>query len=245
MSHIDDETMALLGLGEPVDATSERHLAECARCAAERDELARVAGTVRSGGPVVLEQPAPHVWDRIAAELDSTETLPVGGSRNLEGSEPDEPDQPLGPTSHETEARWKRRSAWVAAASFLVGVGGTATVMSLTGGEPEPPILARAELDPLPGYRTSGTAAVHDVDGRQVLSVDLPDTDANGFLEVWLLDAEAERLVSLGVLVGPDGVFDIPPGLDLDEFSIVDVSDEAYDGDPGHGGDSVVRGSLA
>ena len=35
-----------------------------------------------------------------------------------------------------------------------------------------------------------------------------------------------------------------PPGLDLDQFSVVDVSEEQFDGDPAHSGDSIVRGPL-
>ena len=46
------------------------------------------------------------------------------------------------------------------------------------------------------------------------------------------------------VLDGAEGRFDVPDGLDLAEFPVVDVSEEHFDGDPSHSGDSVVRGPL-
>jgi hypothetical protein len=46
------------------------------------------------------------------------------------------------------------------------------------------------------------------------------------------------------VLDGAEGRFDLPDGLDLTQFPVVDVSEEHFDGDPAHSGDSVVRGPL-
>jgi hypothetical protein len=55
---------------------------------------------------------------------------------------------------------------------------------------------------------------------------------------------DVSGLVSLGTLDGSSGRFDLPAGLDLDQFSVVDVSEEQFDGDPAHSGDSIVRGPL-
>ena len=68
--------------------------------------------------------------------------------------------------------------------------------------------------------------------------------DEDGFREVWLLRPDVSGLVSLRTLTGSSGRFDLPAGLDLDEFSVVDVSLEQFDGDPAHSGDSIVRGAL-
>lgn len=77
------------------------------------------------------------------------------------------------------------------------------------------------------------------------MTVTLTAPDASdGYREVWLISSDASRLVSLGVLRGTDGSFTIPDGLDLGTFDLVDVSEEPYDGDPGHSGDSIVRGQL-
>ena len=80
--------------------------------------------------------------------------------------------------------------------------------------------------------------------GQLQLRLDTADLDAgDGFLEVWVIDSAVERLVSLGPL-RPDGVYDLPAGLDPAEFPVVDVSVEPIDGDPTHSGNSVLRGVL-
>jgi hypothetical protein len=82
-------------------------------------------------------------------------------------------------------------------------------------------------------------------DDQRVLEVDVSDlTKGDGFYEVWLLDANAQRLVSLGLLEGDTGRFPLPDQVDVSEFPVVDVSIEPVDGDPAHSGDSVVRGTL-
>jgi anti-sigma-K factor RskA len=79
-----------------------------------------------------------------------------------------------------------------------------------------------------------------------VLEVDLTAADLqDGFYEVWLLDEAVEDLVSLGVVRGGgEVVLPLPAGLDLGEYPLVDVSVEPLDGDPGHSGVSIARGTL-
>ena len=62
--------------------------------------------------------------------------------------------------------------------------------------------------------------------------------------EVWLISAEGTGLVSIGFLDGAEGRFDLPSGVDLAAYSLVDVSAEPDDGDATHSGDSIVRGEL-
>jgi hypothetical protein len=68
---------------------------------------------------------------------------------------------------------------------------------------------------------------------------------ANGYHEVWLLDADANKLVSLALLRGTHGRFALPPGVNIATYPVVDVSIEPADGNPAHSGNSVVRGRLA
>ena len=68
----------------------------------------------------------------------------------------------------------------------------------------------------------------------------MPPSDVR---EVWLIRSDASGLAGLG-LYGSSGRFAVPEGIDLDEFTLVDVSAEPVDGNPAHSGDSIVRGEL-
>ncbi|TFV52777.1 anti-sigma factor, partial [Geodermatophilus sp. DF01-2] len=148
-----------------------------------------------------------------------------------------------------TESLRTRRSRLLlaAAASLVVGVGIGAGAVALGTGEDDGIAVAAAALDPLAGSDATGEARVVERDdGTLVLEVDLRAADPDGgFYEVWLLDEAGEDLLSLGVVRGGGEVaLTLPPGLDLDEYPIVDVSVEPLDGDPGHSGVSVARGTL-
>lgn len=227
-SHVDDDLLALLALGEDAGSPSDlTHLEGCRRCTAELAALTEVAGLARSGaadGPLVA--PSPEVWDRISSELG----LGQPGVVSL-------------------DARRERRRPWrwvagAAAAGLLIGGVGAWWV----GSQDDPAtVVATAALDPLPGWDASGSAVVETrSDGTRVLVIDLDSTETSddGFREVWLLTPDVSGLVSIGTLAGTTGQFVLPDGLDLDEFSVVDVSEEQFDGDPAHSGDSIVRGPL-
>ncbi|MEE6271842.1 anti-sigma factor [Georgenia wangjunii] len=254
MPHSDDDDLALSALEGARDETCT-----CQHC---QDELAAYRRTVAAGrAGVELERPAPSVWDRIAAEIGAT---PETGSTEApavlpvaEAAPPPAPAvEPAAPAVDgrdeltgrraERERRtnpWARRSAWIAAAAFVVGVGGTLAVQQLTApGAPE--VLASTDLDPLPGWDASGSAVVEQVGDRLELVIDLPTGAVDGYREVWLIDRQVQRLVSVGVLTADEGRFALPDGLDITEFPIVDVSREPIDGDPAHSGDSIVRGDL-
>lgn len=143
----------------------------------------------------------------------------------------------------------RRRGPWIAAAAaaglVVGGAGGTLLAGSGDDGE-EPPLVAQAALEPLPGWDATGQAAVHRTsDGTRILVVDLEGAvDDDGYREVWLIDRDVDRMFSLGVLEGTQGTFAVPEGIDLAEFPVVDISEEPFDGDPLHSGDSIIRGVL-
>jgi hypothetical protein len=231
-THVDDDVLALLALGEPAGSTSDlAHIEECERCTDELVALRDVVGLARSGaaaGPLVA--PAPQVWDRIADELG------LGASA-----------EPAPVVSLDSRRRRPRAWGWIAgaAAAGLVVGGGGAWWVANRGDQVT--VQATAVLEPLPGWDASGSAVVETrSDGSRVLVVDLsketPSDD--GFREVWLLKPDVSGLVSLGTLEGSTGRFDLPAGLDLSQYSVVDVSEEQFDGNPAHSGDSIVRGPL-
>ncbi|WP_424346698.1 anti-sigma factor domain-containing protein [Kocuria sp. CH-021] len=135
-------------------------------------------------------------------------------------------------------------AAAAAAAALFVG-GISVWGAQRVGLEPDPTVLATAELEPLAGYTARGSAEVDErPDGTRQLVVRTDPADVNGFKEVWLLAPDAQRMVSLGVMAGDEAVFVLPENLDVGEFPVVDVSNEPIDGDPTHSGDSIVRGVL-
>lgn len=238
MSHLDPEEIALLALGETDSLDSaELHLAECAVCAAELDEMKHAVGVGRSTiDGVELEAPPAAVWGRISDEL---------GLAPVESVEPaaEVPDIVQAPARR---SRTWRRTMWaLAASSALVLAGGGAW---LAGRFTAPPVaIAAAALDAFPAHPTaSGGAEVREGrDGERTLVVTLDADDAEaGYREVWLIRNDGEALMSLGVLEGADATFPIPSGVDLSSYDLVDISVEPLDGDPAHSGDSIVRGQL-
>ena len=70
-------------------------------------------------------------------------------------------------------------------------------------------------------------------------------TRSPGFYEVWLINQDGKRMVSLGVLdPATGGTFQVPSNLTGQGYRIVDISLEPDDGNPEHSHDSVVRGTL-
>uniref|UniRef100_UPI0028AE32E0 anti-sigma factor n=1 Tax=Miniimonas arenae TaxID=676201 RepID=UPI0028AE32E0 len=208
-----------------------------------------------AGAGAGLEAPPARVWDRVAAEAGFDEPAIAGvvagsaGAGEAAGAAaapaPTDASAPSA-ASPSSPRRWRTRTiVWTAAASIAVGAGVGVAVAQLLDGDDDARPLASAVLEPLPGWSVPGTADVTERDGRLSLTVDLPDDTQAGYQEVWLISTDLTRLISVGVLDGDSGTFALPAGIDLADFAIVDVSDEAFDGDPGHSGVSIVRGELA
>lgn len=256
MPHIDDETLALCALGEDVLDTERRaHLGGCAVCSRAVAELTRVVeGARATEREPELVPPSAQVWSRVHAELGLTDVpaalpperataAPYDRSGTAGAREPRAGVVELGPR--------RGRRAWL---PVLVAAS-TALVLGIVGGvlwerraeQPAQTAVASAVLEPLPGWPgASGQAVVERTpDGRRqiVVTVDAPVPEGT-YREVWLLRPDVSGLVSLGVLEGSQGRFDVPDGLDLSVYPVVDVSEERFDGDPAHSGDSVVRGPL-
>lgn len=260
VAHVDPENLALVALGESLpDDAGRAHLADCAECAAEVASLAAVVTVGRSVTAAdALVAPSAAVWDRIRGELQLT-ALPDAASTAAASPQTElderrarrDRDQQGSALDADSPGRASRRgrAPWIAvaaAAGLIVGGAGGALLASYDATPAGPAVVAQAGLDPLPGWSASGTALVEkETDGGRVLVVTLDGPAVAGdYREVWLIDREVQRLVSLGVLAGSTGRFTVPAGLDLDDFAIVDISKEPLDGVPAHSGDSIVRGTL-
>lgn len=256
MDHVEEDLLALAALGETLPDDAVAHLAQCDVC---RDEVAAFGAVVAVGRSVTpLDRPtAPpaHVWDRIQAEL-AGELATARAATDDAPSEQVPPEEPAGSVvplrrSDRPRGTARRRPTWMlaAAAGIVVGGVGGGLLVNELGGSPEAPstVVAEVGLDPLPDWETSsGVARVEtDETGARTLVVSIDSTGpSEGFQEVWLIDRDVTRLISLGVLEGTEGRLPIPASVDLDDYAVVDVSAEPLDGDPAHSGDSIVRGIL-
>jgi Anti-sigma-K factor rskA len=269
--HIDPEVLALRALGEAAGQPEDDvHLETCATCRGELDSLAVTAGTSRTSGTVALASPSPDVWQRVQTELGlPADLLPRAAPPSLSPAPtgPQPQAEPQAEPSHAAVTqlprrhthgsdagppRGRRSAALLVAAALvgaLAGVGGTVLADRLTGDAGSDTVLAATPLDPLPTWQAGGSAEIVErADGerelRLDLSVDGAPTGDTGYREVWLIDRDVTKLMSLGVLRGDSGTFVLPEGVDLAEYPVVDVSLEPYDGQPAHSGDSIVRGIL-
>ncbi len=258
MSHCDPMTLALVALGEDIPADEAAHLESCQTCLADAAELGQVV-TVGREAPLELPEVPDHVWAGIQRELalggapDGTDrlasiatlsprTTPAQAGREQDAPAPVVPLRPR-------RSRVLGVAAVAAAAGAILG-GAVVWAASESGGSgpaTTEQLVAQAVLAPLTdAVSAPGEATVLDSPDGQVVRVDATALPANdGFYEVWLLDADATKLVALGALpAGSIGTFTVPPGLSLADYPVVDISLESYDGDPSHSKNSLMRGIL-
>jgi hypothetical protein len=230
VQHCDEEVIALIALGETVDASDDAHVQQCPRCQSRVDQLAAVVATTRSltdnDRPVV---PPASVWSGVTNELGL-----AGPPSNVVSLD---------------RARSRRRTWVFAAAAAVVGIAlGSVVTVGVQESGTQADLVAQASLDSIEDSGYQGTASVETVDGQAVLVVSVPDLPvlSDEYYEVWMATPDTATMVAIGTLnPGQEGRFVLPAGMDTTSFPVVDVSVEAFDGDAGHSAKSVVRGQLA
>ena len=240
MQHCTPETLALAALREPLSADDAAHLDGCAACRAEVTSLQRSVDALavpEFAASVAPVAPPPAVWAGIAAATGAgvaPRGEPVAAVR-----------APVEPPGVVRELRPRRsRMLLAVAASLVVGVGIGAGAVALANRDPAQEVAA-TDLAPLDDRDASGNAEVVSTGNGEQLKVvlDAPDSGED-FYEVWLIEPNIERMVQVGVVRPGTTVLDLPEGIDLAEYPIVDVSVEPLDGNPTHSGVSVARGIL-
>ena len=255
MSHTDPEILALRALGETAGTAHDaEHAASCAHCQAELARLTEVVRLARDADPAEhpagaaapalgphrrrgrhQRPPERHGPERSPAERIRAERLwPPGGALS----------RPAGPPA--TPAAGRRLAGL--AAGLVIGIGGTIGVAQVVKSPPTH-VVARIELSPLPQFPqwqgTTGTAVMRATASQQELVVTLRAPARPGFYEVWLLARDGVSMISLGDLSAEHtGTFIMPPGVDLRDYSRIDVSLQPFNGSTQHSKASVVRGSL-
>ncbi len=248
MPHLDPEQLSLLAMYEEwEDADGREHLSACPECAADYAALRRTVDAVRTTPDTAsLSVPGPHVWAGIHRELGLAEAVqadPLSGPATKPAEAPGEAAPSNVAPFSPRKAWWQRTGTWIAAAAAVVLVAAGGIWVSTRPAQPTQ--LAQAQLTPLAQYSATGSAKVVEAaDGSRRLDVTLDKDEARGYQEVWLIAPDLSRLVSLGIMNSDSGSFEVPAGLQLADYPIVDVSDEPVDGNPAHSTVSIVRGTL-
>jgi hypothetical protein len=257
----DADDLALVALGETLDADMQRHIAGCSDCT-EQIETFRSTIDLAGLSDYGRAAPAPgeHVWDAIADELGFARLDRTAEDEPAAASDEPAPSIPL-PTAPPTPpptrlptagpgGRWQRWAAPIAAAVVGVALGAGGLILVQNRGDAVT-VEATAPLDPVAGGPLPptegrlGTAELVTARSGELVRVDatgLPATTGTAY-EVWLFGHDG-RMVSLGALADGTGSFTVPAGIDTSEYRTVDISDELPDGNPAHSGISLARGTF-
>lgn len=254
MTHISDDRLVDLALDAPANAVERDHLSGCADCTRTRVALLETIAAARSAGADLLVSPPPRVWEAIQAEIGAQgpRAIDADHARSIEGT-PGEGASVSAIGDRRARQQQRLPVTWLLAAAcvlgIVLGVGGS-SIVSRLGGEPEPTevTVASAPLAPLDSAQTMGVASLVDRDGG--LRLDVPDLSldpGDGFLEVWLINRDLTRMISVGVIPADATEVVLPVSQQLiDEgYVIVDISREPFDDQPAHSGQTLVRGELS
>ncbi|MCZ2858645.1 anti-sigma factor [Blastococcus sp. VKM Ac-2987] len=259
MPHCQPEQLALAALGEPLPADAAAHLVSCGDCRSEVRSLQRAVDAVdvpEFAASVAPVAPPASVWAGIAAatgvspaprsEASVVTAPPPPVAVAPAAPVPDDPPQDPPAGGQVLPFRSRRPRVLMTAAAALVGaVVGAGAVAVLNGSDDAQPLTSVA-LDQLAEAPASGRAeVVVRGDGSRALEVELDAPALDGeYYEIWLIEPNVVEMVPLGVVRPGAQSFELPTGLDLGQYPIVDVSVEPLDGDPTHSGVSVARGVL-
>jgi len=167
-------------------------------------------------------------------------------SRELEA--PDHLDRDTGPRP---AAPGRRRLPWLV--PLLTALIGLAVGLGIGLGwgrwwQPQPAVIATAVLHAADDWPTaSGNATVEVTpQGERYLIVQAatpPPRD--GYRQAWLVTKDGHGRYPVGAMIGDERRFPLPPSLDLEVYSTLEVSYQLIDEPAGETGDIMLRGELS
>ncbi len=188
-----------------------------------------------------FDTPPAEVWSSIEAELHRDDVEAAAPTQtSLQSSESNV-------TSLDHHRR-KRRPVGILLGAVAAAVVAAVALPALSGRDQ---VVAEVALDSLAGDAAIGTVSIVD-DGDGSLRLDIEFTTglvgAESQYELWVIDSEVQEMYSLG-FVGSTGEgyttsYDLPEGVDINDFPIIDISLEPNDGVETHSGDSKYRGIV-
>ncbi len=184
-----------------------------------------------SGPETVLEDPPADLWAGIASELGLD---PAAGTPASAASPP----APTGIS--------RRALLGGIAGAFAAGGLAGAGITWLAGGEDQPELVeTEVQLAPLEELDDAqGRARLLREGSALFLDIELDDDIANpdGYVEVWLINEDLTRMITVGTFPpGRHVRLQVDPALVEQRYTIVDLSNEPYDDNPAHSGDTVLR----
>ncbi len=251
MTHPDQDVLAAIALGEFVDADATAHVAHCVQCQDDMDANAEVVTLAREGRPLLVE-PSASVWARIDADLDADPDADLAADLNATGAAVPAPNRgrAAGPRGEQRQPRKTGGALRWGVAAGVAGLllGGIGMRLMQRDTQPSDFVVSRASLSTLDTKADRGEAdLVRTGDGLSLRISAQPLQPQGGYLEVWLINKDLKRMVSVGVLPAnrTQESFAVTQQLIDEGYVIVDVSREQFDDKPQHSGDSLVRGVLA
>lgn len=231
MQHVDPDRLPLLALDDDFAAADDEraHLAECPTCLAEYRAFRDVIELGKEAGPDDLQPPPPplRVWQAIEAETRvERRTTTTTAPRRL---------------------RYLLLAAVACVLGVVLGAGAALGWQALRPSKsPAEMVAASSGLEPVGNGGGTGDARLLRDGDRYTLEIDVRDLPlTNGFYEAWMFVPGTTRMQAMGaVRPGEVARFPLPSGLDPAGWRGIDISAEAFDGDPGHSATSVLRGEL-
>ncbi len=110
-------------------------------------------------------------------------------------------------------------------------------------------VIVRGELSPAGSdwsHARGRAEIITDERGRRLMRVALDaDLPTSGIRQSWLVHRhDPTQRQTLGILDGPNGLWTVEHSIDLDDYAILDISQQEI-GQTEHSGQSIVRGQLA